>query len=89
MIDKYNFKSCTAGLLRSGVLVSGDVTPCVTIRDVALGNLYQDSWKEIWNRARERFLGLKETAGGQCTINLLLRHEASAQTGTKLKMLNC
>ena len=70
LLDTYDFRTCTAGLLRAGVLADGTVTPCVTIRNIKLGNLYFESWKEIWDRSKKRFLQLGEI-GGQCVMNLL------------------
>jgi MoaA/NifB/PqqE/SkfB family radical SAM enzyme len=70
LLNEYKFGKCTAGLLRSGVLVNGDVTPCLTIRDEVLGNLYSESWEAIWARSKERYLSL-EMEGGQCKLNLL------------------
>ncbi len=74
LIETYDFKSCMAGLLRAGVLTNGDVTPCVTIRDLSLGNLYVDSWRDIWKRSKERFLSLNHE-GRQCQLNNLVRKE--------------
>ncbi len=72
--DTYNFQTCMAGLFRAGVFVNGDVTPCVLLRDVRLGNLYTESWKNIWINSKKRFLSLRMTNAGQCTaLNLLRR----------------
>lgn len=70
LLNTYGFKKCTAGLLRSGVFSNGDVTPCLTIRDERLGNLYKESWKKIWKRAKERYLK-SNCVGKQCQSNLL------------------
>jgi MoaA/NifB/PqqE/SkfB family radical SAM enzyme len=83
LLETYGFKSCTAGLLRAGVFANGEVTPCVTLRDVSLGNLYSESWRDIWKRSKERFLSL-DSEGGQCHLNNL-RRDASKQ---KLAVLN-
>lgn len=69
MIDDYGFKSCTAGILRAAVFVEGTVTPCGLLRTASLGNLYKNSWKEIWDVSKERFRNLNET-GSQCRSNL-------------------
>jgi len=42
---------CTAGLLRAGVLCDGSVVPCTMLRTNILGNLFIDSWCEIWKKA--------------------------------------
>ncbi|MEM0107034.1 MAG: radical SAM protein [Candidatus Micrarchaeaceae archaeon] len=68
ILSTYNFKHCLAGLTRSGVLSNGDVTPCVTLRDEVIGNLYKESWQEIWEKSKKRFLRL-DLKGNQCQIN--------------------
>ncbi len=73
LIDSYGFKTCLAGLTRAGVCPNGTVTPCTTIRTVNLGNVYFESWTEIWEKAKERFLNLE--FGGQCSINKSIRDE--------------
>lgn len=75
LLSEYNLKPCTAGFLRSGVVANGDVVPCLVIRDVKLGSLYNESWKEIWEKALKRFLHLN-VEGGQCASVNLLRKEA-------------
>jgi MoaA/NifB/PqqE/SkfB family radical SAM enzyme len=65
LINTYGFKACLAGLTRSAVFPDGVVSPCTTIRDVSLGNLYTESWDEIWTRARDRYEKLT-IVGGQC-----------------------
>lgn len=77
LLDTYSFRSCTAGLLRSGVLVDGSVTPCVTIRDLTLGNLYEESWRSIWKRSVDRFTELGDI-GGQCVLNLLRQDSSNS-----------
>ncbi|MGC8479504.1 MAG: radical SAM/SPASM domain-containing protein [Candidatus Micrarchaeia archaeon] len=74
VLDKYAFKTCTAGLVRAAVFVDGSVTPCSLIRDIKIGNLYTDSWVGIWQRSRERFESIKDSGVSQCAINLL--HES-------------
>lgn len=72
VISSYGFTTCTAGLFRAGVFVDGTVTPCLLLRDVQLGNLFEESWATIWEKSRDRFFGITEDAG-QCTIANLLR----------------
>lgn len=71
LIDTYGFKTCLAGLTRAGVYPDGGVTPCTTLRQSAIGNLYFESWEEIWSKARDRFEKL-DMVGGQCQINVHL-----------------
>ena len=71
VLDKYAFKTCTAGLVRAAVFVDGSVTPCSLIRDIKIGNLYTDSWINIWQRSKERFESIKDSGVSQCAINLL------------------
>ncbi len=71
MIDTFGFKTCTAGLFRAGVFADGGVTPCLLLRTVSVGNLFKESWQEIWRHSRERFLDLNLRSGaiiGQCSI---------------------
>ncbi len=84
LISRYEFKSCSAGLLRAGVLVNGNVTPCLLLRNVNVGNLYKETWKEIWNKSRERYLNLR-TSVGQCTTENLIRKEESIKAKIKIK----
>lgn len=82
LLDSYGFKTCNAGLLRSGVLANGDVVPCVILRNIILGNLHKDSWDVIWNKSKERFITLNnsgiQTTVGQCNlVNILRREERS------------
>lgn len=84
--DTYGFKTCTAGLFRAGVFVNGDVSPCVTLRSTVLGNLHNESWKEIWKRATSRFLEINNSKdyenGRQCTAINLLRKETKRTKNT-------
>lgn len=74
LLHSYDFKTCTAGLLRGGILANGNVVPCVNLRDVVLGNLYKQSWRDIWSNAVERFTCLRRE-GPQCIQSNLLRSE--------------
>lgn len=58
LMDSYNIRTCTAGLIQAGVFVNGDVTPCLNLRNTILGNLYYESWREIWAKSIKRFCGL-------------------------------
>ncbi len=58
LLDSYHFKTCTAGVIQAGVLVNGDVTPCLNLREVVLGNAYNEPWSTIWKRSIERFKSL-------------------------------
>ena len=71
LLDSYSFKTCTAGIVRSAVFVDGSVTPCSLIRDIKIGNLYNESWAEIWERSKERFDKIKDNGFSQCAINIL------------------
>jgi len=71
MFDSFGFTTCSAGLLRSTVFANGDVSPCALIRTISLGNLFSESWADIWDRAKERFLDIQgKMIGGQCQINI-------------------
>lgn len=83
LLETYGFKSCTAGLLRAGVFANGEVTPCVTLRTLSLGNLYAESWREIWKKSRERFVSL-DVEGGQCHFNNLLRKNKVSKENLKV-----
>lgn len=80
LIDSYQLGTCTAGLLRANVLANGSVTPCPLRREVILGNLYKESWQDIWIRAREKMLSTCNP-DGQCFDSMLRREQ-------KAKMLN-
>lgn len=58
LLDDYRFPTCLAGLTRIEVLPNGDVTPCGMIRSIVIGNVYRNSWKEITEKHRSRFLAL-------------------------------
>lgn|GEM_PF-1778352 len=76
LFSTYNFTTCTAGLIRSAVFANGDVTGCTMIRNVVLGNLYRESWKEIWERVKASFLALQnKVMGGQCHYYNLASNE--------------
>jgi MoaA/NifB/PqqE/SkfB family radical SAM enzyme len=80
--ESYGFKTCTAGLFRAGVFVDGSVTPCVTIRTLVMGNLFKESWEEIWSKSGERFKHLnfvKNESGRQCNINLLRKETVEVE----------
>ena len=57
MMDKYAAAPprCLAGISRAEILANGDVTPCLMLREVSLGNLYQHSWREIWQLSLARY----------------------------------
>lgn len=78
LLNGYGFKACTAGLLKAAILSNGDVVPCVNLRSVRIGNIYQKSWKKIWSDASERFLSLQR-GGPQCLFKELRREEKSRQ----------
>jgi MoaA/NifB/PqqE/SkfB family radical SAM enzyme len=68
VLDGYRIPFCLAGLTKLEVLPNGDVTPCSMIRSVTLGNLYRESWNDIWTRSIGRLKGLEEigATGAQC-----------------------
>ncbi len=78
LLNTYNFKACTAGLLKAGILTNGDVIPCVNLRFSKLGNIYKQSWSEIWSDAQKRFLRLN-LSGPQCISGTLRREEVQKQ----------
>ena len=67
-LDSLEIKSCLAGLTRAGVMPNGLVTPCTTIRNIYLGDLYKESWTDIWNRSKQRFFN-SNLVDNQCRIN--------------------
>lgn len=83
LLNTYNFKICTAGLLRASVLTNGDVVPCFIIRNQIVGNVYREPWETIWKRSLERFLQLNLSNvnnSAQCLgTNNLLRTEREKQ----------
>ena len=85
LLDTYRFKQCFAGLLRAGVFTDGSVTPCLALRTESLGNLYKESWLEIWIKAKENFTKTNVN-GGQCIVNVL-RKEATKEV--RLTVPNC
>jgi MoaA/NifB/PqqE/SkfB family radical SAM enzyme len=74
MLAEQDCGLCTAGLLRAGVLYNGDVVPCTMIRTERIGNLFEQSWPEIWKESlrRRRVLESKKITGQQCDLNLKL-----------------
>lgn len=52
-----------------GIMYDGRVSPCTTMRDLAVGNLYQESLKEIFSRHRDAILfnyDIKGYCGKEC-----------------------
>lgn len=47
------FSQCYAGLSTCVVSANGDVTVCCDRRDLAYGNIYQESFAEIWAKRRD------------------------------------
>lgn len=70
LFDSYDCRACSAGLLRAGVFVNGDVGPCLLMRDSVVGNLHEESWKDIWDRSKSRYFGL-QGVDSQCFVNLV------------------
>ena len=48
------FESCYAALTTTVIAANGDVNPCCDRRDIALGNVNQQSFKSIWLAAKYR-----------------------------------
>ena len=60
LIDEMRgYNLCLAGVTKANVLANGDVTPCELVRNLRLGNLYKDSWSDIWEVSKRR---MKEIA---------------------------
>jgi len=79
MLDHMGLNSCTAGILRAVVLTNGDVIPCEMTRNVRVGNLYVQSWAEIWSHS----VGQRMTSrmdGGLCFSTNLPRNADSIRT---------
>lgn len=65
LLANYAFGSCPAGIAYCRITPTGDVTPCPYL-PVAAGNLRQQSFVELWERARI-FTALREAPrGGRC-----------------------
>lgn len=75
LLDSYRFNTCFAGAFRACVFPDGTVSPCSVIRDGNLGNLYTESWGQIWARSAERF---KTLVGAQCQDSTLMMLRARA-----------
>jgi MoaA/NifB/PqqE/SkfB family radical SAM enzyme len=71
LLDKLELTSCTAGLLRATVLVNGDVIPCEMARERIIGNLFKNSWKEIWAKSLGLYFQSKMEGGLCFNINLI------------------
>lgn len=82
LINNYKFGTCSAGLLRAGVKVNGDVTPCLLLRNVSVGNLYKETWGDIWNKSKERYLSMNVNRR-QCTVENLVRKEELLKSKSK------
>ncbi len=48
--NEFTEKDNIIQVLRAGVFVNGDVTPGAIARNVIIGNLYREDWKDIWKR---------------------------------------
>ena len=76
MIDRANFTTCTAGVLRSGVLTDGGVTVCLMVRE-PIGDLFKESWYDIWSRATRSFRNSRVNVP-QCVYQNVLRRETES-----------
>jgi len=56
---------CSAGLLRAVVLTNGDVITCEMPRNLVMGNIWRESWSDIWRRSVAQRLG-EGMEGGLC-----------------------
>lgn len=52
-IDELGSEGCLQGITRAEVFSNGDVGPCSMLRNAVIGNLYRESWRDIWKRALE------------------------------------
>lgn len=76
-IDKYvddcMGSTCVAGVARFRVDPEGNVTPCELLRNVVLGNIYNESFKTIYNTKRTTWVEkfhtiLVESECNQCSL---------------------
>ncbi len=76
--NEEGFPQCVAGLVRAGVFATGDVTPCLFLRNISIGNLYKESWNEIWDRSLRRYFNLPSLGmekGDQCFFHNIKKTE--------------
>lgn len=64
VLDTYKMDTCLAGVFRATVFPNGNVSPCALMRDANIGNVFKESWHDIWVRSLERYETLPK--GMQC-----------------------
>ena len=47
-------RPCYVGWVFARVLANGDVNPCLKAHKISIGNIYKQSFKEIWNSQKEQ-----------------------------------
>lgn len=66
-VRDYHF-SCQAGLTVASVLIDGGISGCLSIRSqYRQGNIYQDSFWDVWNNRFEKYRNHDWMKTGQCS----------------------
>ena len=62
-----HFYMCNAGVTVASIRVNGDISGCTSVRgNYAQGNIYRDSFWEVWQNRFEPFRNREWTKSGEC-----------------------
>ena len=62
-----HFYVCTAGVSVASIRVNGDISGCTSVRaNYTQGNIYRDSFWEVWSKRFEKFRNREWTRQGEC-----------------------
>ena len=62
-----HFYICTAGVTVASIRVNGDISGCTSVRaNYTQGNIYRDSFWEVWSKRFEKFRNRDWTRQGEC-----------------------
>jgi radical SAM protein with 4Fe4S-binding SPASM domain len=62
-----HFYMCNAGVTVASIRVNGDISGCTSVRgNYAQGNIYNDSFWDVWQNRFEKFRNREWTKKGKC-----------------------
>lgn len=80
--DKRVIKRCHVGWMFARVMGNGDVVPCLKAHKLPIGNIYKNSFKEIWNSREAQIFRMKGK-------NIAMNQEYFKQVGNNPKHVGC